>query len=161
MRLGKVAEEIASVIGRDAALHLIGQLPRCYPRDNRIPAGRRETVIMYVPKTLKPDHALVRILGWDDAYKLSRYFGGEILSPGNCLEVYRPFRDEAIVSLVQQGVPSKTIAEWFDVSDSHVKKATRRIPQEDLPTPSNDNARVLNQTRAQNGQQRTNILATG
>ncbi|QOE32792.1 Mor-like transcription factor [Achromobacter phage Mano] len=111
----------------------MGQLPRCYPASRKA-----ETVILYVPKTLKPDHQLVRILGWQDAHRLVQHFGGEILQPGNCRDVYRPWRDSSIMRLVEQGVPSKVAAEWFGVSDRHIKNLLRENPQEE-PKAANDN----------------------
>lgn len=67
MRMSRCAEEIAEVIGREAALLLIGQAPR-WPRKDR--HGRRvpgEWVALYVPANLPPDHFLVRTLGWKAA----------------------------------------------------------------------------------------------
>lgn len=123
-RLPSSVEEIAEVIGRERALYLIGRLPRCYP-PSRGSRGWQEQVVMYVPKTLKPTHRLVRILGWHDATKLVRHFGGEILRPGNCRDLYRPHRDAGIRSAAQSGIPAVMIAEWFDVSERHVKNVLR------------------------------------
>jgi hypothetical protein len=101
-----------------------------------------ERVIMYVPKRLDFEHQLVRILGWQDAQKLVNAFGGEILCPANCAAVYRPFRDEHIVRLVSEGVPTTTVAEWFSVSERQVRNLTRDVraekPQEDRRA-ANDN----------------------
>lgn len=120
-------QEIAAVIGREAALYLVGQLPRCIP-DSR----KSEAVILYVPtaKRLTPDHNLVAILGWNAAEKLCRHFGGEILQPGNCRDIYRAFRDKSIARLVSEGNSKKTVAEWFGVTDRHVRSVTKEIPQE-------------------------------
>ncbi len=142
MTLPASVQEIADVIGRERALHLIGQLPRCYAGTAR---KRSERVIMYVPKRLdfsgRGDiHPLVRILGWADAQKLVHAFGGEIMHPSTCPGVYRPYRDEQIARLVNDGVPVATVAQWFDVSDRLVKNVLREIPQEEVQAANDNNA---------------------
>ena len=130
--LPRSVREIAEVIGVERSLYLVGQLPRCYERDHRYPAARRSCVILYVPKTLRPDHPLVAILGWPDASKLTKAFGGEILQPGNCMDVYRRFRDKAIVQMLHQGIPSSHIAEMMGLSERQIRNLARaEIPQED------------------------------
>ena len=124
-RLPHSVHEIADVIGRELALYLIGQLPRAYSACH--PSGQ---VIMYVPKTLKPDHALVAMLGWPAAKKLVRVFGGEILQPATCAHLYRGFRDRSIRRLLGEGYKPALIAEWFDVCERHVRNMAREIPQE-------------------------------
>lgn len=140
MRLPSSVQEIADVIGREKALYLIGQLPTCNIVDTRTGGSGGRRPMLYVPteRRLKPDHLLVRVLGWNDAVKLCRYFGGEILQPGNCNEIYRPFRDKHIARLVREGVPARMVAEWFGVTDRHVRGVVREIPQEEY-TAANDN----------------------
>ena len=116
-RLPGVVQDIADVIGRERALFLIGMLPRFHRTDAR--GG--EQVILYVPRNLKPDHLLVRLMGWHDAERLVRAFGGELLKPASCSHVYRGFRDQGIVRLLGEGVPVAMIAGWFEVSERHVK----------------------------------------
>ncbi|MBL0581668.1 hypothetical protein [Aeromonas caviae] len=130
--LPRSVREIAEVIGVERALYLVGQLPRCYERDHRYPSARRSCVILYVPKTLRPDHPLVTILGWPDADKLVKEFGGEILQPGNCMDIYRRFRDQAIVKMLKDGTPSAYIAEIMGLSERQIRNLARaEIPQED------------------------------
>lgn len=124
-KLPRSVQEIADVIGRDAALFLIGQLPRAYSSCH--PSGQ---VILYVPKTLKPDHPLVSLMGWNAAHKLVRAFGGEILQPATCADVYRDFRDRSIQRLLREGHSAKTLGEWFGVCDRHVRNLARENPQE-------------------------------
>lgn len=122
-RLPKSAQEIADVIGVERTLYLIGKLPRvkCGPH-----AGKQSwRVVMYVPKTLPPDHPLVRILGWPDAYKLSRYFPGEILTPATCDSVYRQYRDQAMRQLAQEGKPLSVLAQWFGVTERQARNIVR------------------------------------
>ncbi len=144
MKLPNSVQEIVDVIGRERALYLIGQLPRCYVPDKRKRetnvGGLSERVIMYVPKNLKPDHVLVRILGWADAFALAKHFGGELLCPGNCGALYRKFRDDGIRQLLGEGAPVALIADWFEVSDRHVRMVRMENPQEATGSAANDNA---------------------
>lgn len=150
MKLPASVQEIADVIGDERALFLIGQLPRCIAGD---PGKQSERVILYVPKKLDFEHALVRILGWQDAQKMVAHFGGEILCPANCAAIYRPFRDENIVRLVTEGVPIPMVAEWFNVSERHVKNATREKPQEERRAANDNNDPSKNQGRRRTDEQ--------
>lgn len=150
MKLPASVQEIADVIGSERALFLVGQLPRCYIPDRRKReaerGGHAERVIMYVPKNLKPDHYLVRILGWHDAFRLQQEFAGEILYPGTCADVYRGFRDKSIRRLAAEGLPNVLIAEWFGVTERHVRGLLRaENPLEVTPGYANDNAACFDQ----------------
>ena len=107
--------------------------------------------MLYVPTAsrLKPDHQLVRILGWNDAAKLCRHFGGEILQPGNCRDVYRPFRDASIVRMAADGVPVKTIAELMEVTDRHVRGLVAENPHKELRAANDNNGTNLTAAYAQ------------
>ena len=135
MKLPKSVQEIADVIGRDRALFLVGQLPR-FKRDD---ARGGEQVILYVPLAFKPDHQLVGILGWDDAQKMVRHFGGELLKPGNCGDLYRPFRDDAMRQMHCDGIPLAMIADWFGMTERRVRQVVEN-PQEAQRRHANDNA---------------------
>lgn len=135
MRLPASVQEIADVIGRETALYLIGQLPTCYAGAD----GKRSTrVILYVPKRLPPNHRLVEILGWHTALQLVEGFGGEILQPANCQEVYRRFRDSEARRLVTEGLTATQLAEVMAVSERHIRNIAKEIPQEALAS-ANDN----------------------
>jgi hypothetical protein len=125
LKLPRSVQEIAEAIGREQALFLIGQLPRAYSKGH--PSGQ---VILYVPKSLRADHPLVALLGWHTATKLVRAFGGEILTPAHCADLYRNFRDESIARLLREGHDEKTLAEWFDVCARHVRNIAREIAPE-------------------------------
>lgn len=125
------------MLGRERALFLIGRLPRFVRMDSR----QGEQVILYVPRTLKPDHPLVRLIGWADADKLVQAFGGELLKPANCGNVYRGFRDASIRRMVSEGVPAVLVAEWFGLTARHVKNLAMEIPQEGRVGAANDNRR--------------------
>lgn len=130
-KLPTSAQEIAEVIGRDRALFLIGQLPCCFvEHKGSRGAAKSKRVIMYVPKSLKPDHRLVAILGWKDASKLVDVFGGEIICPPTLEnDVYRPFRDTAIKQLLDDGVGTALVADWFGMTARRVRQLAE-IPQE-------------------------------
>lgn len=139
MRLPESVQEIAEVIGRDSALYLVGQLPRCY---SGVDGKKGVRVILYVPKRIKPDDLLVRILGWRDAMRLVGAFGGEILQPASCADVYRGFRDRTIERLAADGMKPAAIAALLEVSDRHVRNLLREIPQQEIPA-ANDNIAPL------------------
>lgn len=132
--LPRSVQEIAEVIGVERSLYLVGQLPRCYAKDSRWPNAKSAHVILYIPKQLTPDHPLVSMIGWHDASRLAEVFGGEILQPGSCAEIYRHFRDKTIVRMLRQGIPSTHIAELMGLSDRQIRNLARaEIPQEDGP----------------------------
>lgn len=136
MRLPRSVQQIADVIGDEQALFLVGQMPRF--RNASKGGGAQPTI--YVPTTarLDPKHELVRILGWVDAVKLSEEFGGEILQPANCNEIYRAFRDRSIARMHAEGMKPAAIAELMGVSDRLVRNLVREKPQVD-PAAANDN----------------------
>lgn len=137
VRLPASVQEIADVIGTERALYLIGQLPKCYQTRN----GSKSTswhVILYIPKRIEPDHQLVKIMGWHDATRLVDVFGGEILQPANCTDVYRQFRDRSILRMVSEGMPGNAVAALMGVSDRHVRNLVREKAQEDRAA-ANDN----------------------
>lgn len=150
MRLPNSVQEIADVIGRERALYLIGQLPRCVAG---APGKQSSRVILYVPKlrTLPTDHYLVRILGWNDAVKMARAFGGELLQPPNCSEIYRAYRDRMVREMRMQGMTHQYIAAVMAISDRQVRNICAEIPQQELPKAANDNAPIQRKARAANG----------
>lgn len=115
--LPRSVQQIADVIGRQAALSLVGQLPRFYSKTH--PSG---LLMLYVPKTLAADHRLVRLIGWARAQQLVRAFGGEMLLPAGCAELYRDFRDRSLLRLLREGHRTAELAEWFEVCERHIRK---------------------------------------
>ena len=138
MRLPKSVLEIAEIIGNERALYLVGKLPRCWAG---LPGKESSRVILYVPTLarMKPNHELVKIMGWHDAQRLAREFGGEILQLANCAEIYRGFRDCSILRLVNDhGMKPGDVAQLMGVSDRHVRNLLRENPQKDKEA-TNDN----------------------
>lgn len=154
MRLPKSVQEIADVIGRERALYLIGQLPRIIAG---VPGKQSSRVMLYVPTVprLSLQHDLVRILGYKDAVRLCKHFGGEILQPANCADIYKTYRDRMIDSYLRGNIAVAHIAAIFGVSRETVH-AVRRLqnPQEDLPIAANDNAPTKRKARAADEQSR-------
>jgi hypothetical protein len=152
MKLSGVVQEIADVIGRERALYLIGKLPRCYSGPDGKASWR---VILYVPtiQRLTAKHQLVEILGMQDAQKLCRHFGGEILQPGNCYEIYKRFRDASIARLAAQGLQQQTLEVIFDMSTRHIRTIRNSVtqaanPQEGIKAANDNNARTITKARA-------------
>ncbi|WP_458370803.1 hypothetical protein [Pseudomonas fluorescens] len=121
MRLPDSVQELAGVIGRERALFLIGQLPRCYSRKSC-------HIILYIPKTISRDHQLAKILKWNEAVNLVRAFGGEIMQPANCAGIYKTFRDRSALTMLETGLKPVEIAEILGVSDRHVRNLRRENP---------------------------------
>ncbi|KVX10606.1 hypothetical protein WL01_22485 [Burkholderia ubonensis] len=113
---------IADVIGRERALYLIGQLPTYVAGAE----GKKSShIILNVPTLprLHDAHRLVRILGRTDAEKLCRQFGGEILWPANCAEIYRRYRTKVAVQLVREGRTVVDVADLLGVHPRTVRNA--------------------------------------
>ncbi|SEI86913.1 Winged helix-turn helix [Azotobacter beijerinckii] len=107
------------MVGREAALRLIGQLPRTHQ-------GRSGWhVMLYVPKDVCEEHLLAQILGLADARHLVDAFGGETLKPATCADVYRRFRDASILRMVDEGMRPAEVAELMGVSSRHVRNLVR------------------------------------
>jgi hypothetical protein len=151
MRLPKSVQEIADVIGRERALYLVGQLPRCVAG---APGKQSSRVMLYVPTLprLTLQHDLVRILGLKDAERMCRHFGGEILQPANCAEIYKNYRDRMIDSLSRDGMSAAQISATVGITVQHVRQVIRETknPQEEYQKAANDNAPSKRRARAAN-----------
>lgn len=91
--------EIADVIGLQKALVLAARVPRCFSGQ---PGKKSHHAILYIPleATLTDRHMLVDLLGWDDARRMCRVFGGLILKPANCSELLRHQRNCSILHFI-------------------------------------------------------------
>jgi hypothetical protein len=129
MILPGVVQEIAEVIGHEAALYLVGQLPQVERSDKSGDGStgkrcKRRVTSLCVPKRLKLDHRLVGILGIDKAQALIEAFGGENFILPNCREVYTRFRNSEIQRMHREGMRRADIADIIGVSLSTVPKLT-------------------------------------
>lgn len=130
MKLPKSVQQIADVIGVSQTMKLIGMLPVCKVRDKRYSKAISNRIVLIVPANLKPDDKLVRMIGWEDAYKLSRHFGGEFLYPATCAEIYRDFLKDTATRMHSDGmkpaevadamqIPYRTISRWLSNAIPH------------------------------------------
>lgn len=134
MNLPKSVQQIADVIGVSQALKLIGLLPVCKVRDKRYSKAISNRIVLIVPSNLKADDKLVKMIGWNDALKLSKHFGGEFLYPATCAEIYRDFLKDTAHRMVRDGkkpaevaeamqIPYRTISRWLaDAIPPHALK---------------------------------------
>lgn len=111
--LPQSVQEIADVIGRERALYLVGQLPRCGKRAWR--------VVLYVPQQLSSDHMLVELLGWEDAKALVAAFGGMILQLGTCRNVLRHYRNQTVARMYEDGMDIGDIADSIQMTERSVR----------------------------------------
>ena len=125
--LPRSVQQIADVIGNDAALYLVNRLSRAYTKGH--PAGQP---ILYVPKSLSSDHPLTRILGLPDAQRIVQAFGGEILYPATCFEVLRQRRNHEVIGLVRQGWHVRDVARAFGLTVRQVRNLCADIGPEAL-----------------------------
>ncbi len=111
--------EIAEVIGPEAALRLINQLPAIHAG---APGKKSARPLLYVPtiSRLKPDHRIVKAIGWDLAYALSKRFGGEIINPANCLGVFIAIRNRYVEDLLRLGCKKQVVADLLGISERQV-----------------------------------------
>jgi len=119
-RLPGQAGEIAEAIGRERALFLLAHLRVSRKRDMRRDQPS-ERYILYVPKRMPVDHWLVHLLGWHDAERLRRAFGGEILHPPKCNILMLRWRRRRIGELSAEGLSTAEIAREVGLSDRQVR----------------------------------------
>lgn len=132
--LPQSVQEIADVIGREAALHLIRN-SRKY-RGGR-DGGKCAKVILSVPKRLKPNHRLVEILGLERASQMVEAFGGETKHPANCNWLHLLERNDEIRRMASEGVANAELAKAFNLTERRIRDLVRATPKS-LLTPAND-----------------------
>jgi hypothetical protein len=125
--LPRSVREIAEVIGVETTMRLINQLPTCATPSNR----HHAIPILYVPKRLSPDHRLVQILGWHDANRLVQHFGGEILAPANCADVYKAIRNRYIRELLALGYKPDLVADLIGMTVRNVRNIAGKVQEAD------------------------------
>ena len=126
--LPPTAQDIARCIGVEQTVKLLGSLPSCGKRP-----WRRS---LYVPAEMKPEHPLVAILGWQDACRLAREFGGLILQPPSCAEIQRSRRNEAILFQLEQGRSVEMVAAAFGVDAMTVRRVRKFMTSQRDPATS-------------------------
>jgi hypothetical protein len=121
-RLPDSVQQVAEVIGEAAALELVRRWPRTKTNGD-VPFR----IVLYVPTRLAPDHRLVAILGWGNAEKLARVFGGEIIFLATCANVSRSDRDEEIAKALSAHASPAAIAARFGISERHVRRIASKL----------------------------------
>ena len=117
--------EFVEVIGADSTFLLISAMRRS--------TGRSWRVCFYIPKRLHVDHPLVRILGWDDAVRLSREFGGEIFQTSNLRNHERAWQSVSIFALhLRSNGSVHRIAQELGIDATTVRRTLAGKPPEDL-----------------------------
>lgn len=112
MRLPKSVQEIADVIGYHKALRLVRDLPPCGKRE------RRRNIYIPKPHNLKPDHQLVKLVGWEDAMALAEEHGGRAIQPAECRYVERAIiEDRRILDWYDLGYTAKEVAEKLGITE--------------------------------------------
>lgn len=111
---------VAEVIGRQNALYLVSQCPR-YKTEKRAGQGQ---LFLYVPtlKRLDITHFLVKTLGYSNAEKLSKEFGGELLVLAQCKWMILSARDNGIRKMIRSGFKVQELALMFNVAERIVSK---------------------------------------
>ena len=111
---------IAEVIGRQNALYLVSQCPR-YKTEKRAGQGQ---LFLYVPtlKRLDMNHFLVKTLGYPDAEKLSKEFGGELLVLAQCKQMILKARDNGIREMLRAGFNVIDLVSAFNVNERTINK---------------------------------------
>lgn len=128
MKLPQNIQAVAEVIGREKALYLVGQLPRTrqVKQDSRV----RWRIYLYVPKRLTADCNLVQILGWSDALKMSRMFGGEILQLESCKQLATDFLHLSIRAQHHAGASIQVLSTSFGMTTKSIVRILDTGPEE-------------------------------
>lgn len=135
--LPATVREVAEVLGRRRALELAGMV--CPPADpeQRGDSTRGRQGCLYVPKSLASQRGpsrLVDLLGADDADRLIRAFGGEILWFGPCNGIVLRHRNNAIWRRLAEGARPVVVAAEFGVCERLVRNILRRNTDAELHT---------------------------
>ncbi len=120
-KLPESVQQIADLIGRERALELV----RRWPKVSCGAAPPRASV--YIPRSLRPDHRLVEILGWRDADKITRSFPGEIIFLAECADEVREYRREEIARMVSAGARVPEIAARLCMSERQARRLVAAI----------------------------------
>ncbi len=97
--------DIKDVIGYEGAMTL---LDNC--------AGTR----LFIPKNMKAQHKLSKLLGLEQANLMSRHFGGETISIVRAAKAKRAARNREIVHLYDSGMRVPDIARRMELTERQV-----------------------------------------
>ncbi|SAL03182.1 hypothetical protein AWB77_06730 [Caballeronia fortuita] len=82
MNLPGTLRDVADVIGEERALYLVRNWPTAYRAGK--PGRQSIRISVYVPKRFRGGHALIDVLGQEEAQRMVDAFGGECLHLPNC-----------------------------------------------------------------------------
>lgn len=74
----------------------------------------------FIPKRLAPGHRLIRLLGEEDAKRLSHHFGGETLFIPRGAKAERARRNQEIVAGYDSGTPVRTLAQKHNLTERQI-----------------------------------------
>lgn len=114
MRLPKSVQQIADVIGRDKALRLVRDLPRCGSRP------RRRNLYIPSADNLHDGHKLVALVGKQDALALAEALGGQTVQPALCRYMERAMANRRILALRDLGRSVAEIADELEMTEKWV-----------------------------------------
>lgn len=106
-------DDISAVIGFSATIRLAawyGDLHKCY-----------------VPKTVKAEHPLVALLGVSAAEKLTKEWGGKMLSIPRLQQYSTWTTRQRIGEMLQAGVPTQHVAVHLGISERRVQQICREL----------------------------------
>jgi hypothetical protein len=136
-KLPRSVQEVADVIGRDAALLIVNSLPRSYSESRR----RSGRVVFYVPKVMQESHPVAVLIGPNLAEKLCKHFGGEIVRLAACCGAMKADRDSTIMEMKRSGDTPQCIAREFGITDRQVRNILREmVGMDQSQTPANTRA---------------------
>jgi hypothetical protein len=123
--LSPAYHQVAEILGWDRAVE-IGYLvweKKCAPSRHRKGVGR--VGALYVPGNVEPHSAIVKLIGLDDARRLSAAFGGEQLCFPSLEAASIPSRNKAIRERATDGFRPEEIGATFDLTARQVRRICR------------------------------------
>ncbi len=104
------AAKVSELIGQRLALALMAHIH-----------GTGGTGFMRVPRTVKPTHKLVGIIGHAAAEKLCDEFGGRVIRLPRCDAMHRTKRNHEIARMAAEGSSVREIAQAFALTGRQVR----------------------------------------
>lgn len=96
--------QLADLIGRENAMKLVHEFGRW----------------LYVPRVIKPDHRIAKVVGIENAHKMSEEFSCIIIELGICKSLQQRLRNERIREMHSEGMRIKTISIAMNLSQRQI-----------------------------------------
>ena len=97
--------DIKDIIGYDGTMTL---LKKC--------AGTR----LFIPKNMRAQHKLAKLLGFEQANLMSRHFGGETISVARAAKAKRAVRNRGIIRRYDAGEKVPDIAQDMELTERQI-----------------------------------------